>query len=338
MNIHQVLERPEYSFLKTNPHLGKSMLFATFGGSYAYGTNVEGSDIDVRGVALNSTTDILGRSNFEQMIDNTTDTVIYAFNKIVRLLENCNPNVIELLGCHPETYYIYHPIGRALINRRKMFLSQKAVYSFGGYATQQLRRLQAALARDRFTQTEKEKQILSSCMSTMSSLNDRYKEFEDGSIHLYIDRSEHEDLDSEIFLDVNLRHYPLRDYKNIWSEFNTIVKEYGKLNRRNKKKDDAHLNKHAMHLIRLYLMCIDILEKEEIITYREHDLPLLMSIRNGAFQNKDGTFRDEFYQMVNEYEKRMDYARQNTSLPEKPDYHEIEEFVMDVNRQIINSQ
>ena len=66
--------------------------------------------------------------------------------------------------------------------------------------------------------------------------------------------SQREDLDTEIFLDVNLTHYPLRDYKNIWSDLNTIVKEYGKITQRNKKKDDAHLNKHAMHLIRLYLM------------------------------------------------------------------------------------
>lgn len=337
MNIAEVLERPEYEFIKTNPHLGGSMLFATFGGSHAYGTNVEGSDIDVRGIALNSPTDILGRSNFEQVIDNATDTTIFAFNKIIGLLENCNPNTIELLGCRPETYFWYNPLGRTLVDRRKMFLSKKAVYAFGGYATQQLRRLQAALARDRFTQMEKEKQILSSCQSAMLSMNERYKEFEDGSIHLYVDKSEHEDLDTEIFLDVSLHHYPLRDYKNIWSDFNTIVKEYGKLNRRNHKKDDAHLNKHAMHLIRLYLMCIDILEKEEIITYRRDDLPLLMSIRNGEFQNEDGTFRDEFYQMVDEYEKRMDYAKQNTSLPEKPDYHEIEAFVMEVNRKVINS-
>lgn len=312
------------------------MIFATFGGSHAYGTNVEGSDIDIRGIALNSPTDILGRSNFEQVIDNATDTTIFAFNKIIGLLENCNPNTIELLGCRPETYYWYHPFGKILVERRKMFLSKKAVYAFGGYATQQLRRLQAALARDRFDQTEKEKQILSSCQSSMFTFNERYQEFEEGSMRLYVDKSEREDLDTEIFMDVSLKHYPLRDYKNIWSDLNTIVKEYGKLNRRNHKKDEAHLNKHAMHLIRLYLMCIDILEKEEIVTYRGDDLPLLMSIRNGEFQNEDGTFRDEFYQMVDEYEKRMDYAKNNTSLPEKPDYNRIEEFVMNVNRQVIN--
>lgn len=335
MNIKEVVSRPEYAFLQTNPKLGGSMLFVTFGGSHAYGTNVKGSDIDVRGCALNSASDLIGRTNFEQVIDNQTDTVIYAFNKLIALLENCNPNTIELLGCKPETYVFFHPAGKQMVENRKMFLSQKAVGAFGGYAMQQLRRLQASLARDRFAQMDKEAQILSSCQASMLEFNGRYKEFENGTMELYVDKSEHEDLDTEIFVDVNLKHYPLRDYKNIWSDLNNIVKDYGKINRRNHKKDDAHLCKHAMHLIRLYLTCLDILEKEEIITYRENDIPLLLSIRNGEFQNPDGTFRDEFYQMVDEYEKRMKYAKEHTSLPPKPDYGKIDEFVMSVNADVV---
>jgi hypothetical protein len=332
MDIIEVLARPEYQFINTNEHLGQRMIFATFGGSHAYGTNVPDSDIDVRGCALNSSRDLLGRTNFEQVVDNQTDTTIYSFNKLVGLLENCNPNTIELLGCRPDSYHFYNEIGKLLVEKRKMFLSRKAIYAFGGYATQQLRRLQAALARNNYGQSEKEAHILSSCKSAMFSFNERYQDFENGTFQLYVDQSQQEDLDTEIFADVSLKHYPLRDYKNIWSDLNKIIKDYGKITQRNKKKDDAYLAKHAMHLIRLYLMCIDILEKEEIITYREHDLPLLMSIRNGEFQNEDGTFRQEFYDMVNEYEKRMNYAKENSSLPEKPNSKEIEEFTMYVNR------
>lgn len=52
-------------------------------GSYGYGTNREGSDVDFRGVAMQSPSDILGLAEFEQYVDTGTDTVVYGFNKLV---------------------------------------------------------------------------------------------------------------------------------------------------------------------------------------------------------------------------------------------------------------
>ena len=66
--------------------------------------------------------------------------------------------------------------------------------------------------------------------------------------------------------------------------------------------------------------CLDILEKEEVCTYRENDRDFLLSIRNGAFQNEDGTYRPEFFELVSDYEKRLSYAKQNTSLPQVSRY------------------
>lgn len=336
MNIEKLIYTKDYDFLKTNKHLGDKLIFLTLGGSYAYGTNIETSDVDVRGCCLNTKAELLGMSNFEQFIDNRTDTTIYGFNKLIKLLTNCNPNTIELLGCKKEHYFLLTPIAQDLINNRKMFLSQKAVISFSGYAMQQLRRLQNFLARDKYTQTEKEKHIKTSIEAGMLNFNTRYTEFEEGFIKLNIDKSFRQDLETEIFVDVNLKHYPLRDYKNIFSEMNNIIKDYNKLNKRNKKKDNQHLNKHAMHLVRLYLMCLDILEKEEVITYRQNDLELLMSIRNGCFQNPDNTYRKEFFELIDDLEKRLQYAKDNTSLAQSPDYKKIEDFVIVVNEKVIN--
>jgi hypothetical protein len=39
--------------------------------------------------------------------------------------------------------------------------------------------------------------------------------------------------------------------------------------------------------------------------------------------------------MVSEYEKRLEYAAENTSLPEKPDYEAINEFLMSVNERVV---
>lgn len=97
--IREMLQSPAYEFLRSNEHLKGKIIFLTLGGSYSYGTNVETSDVDIRGCALNSRSDLLGLSNFEQVVHTETDTTVYSFNKLVSLLLNCNPNTIEMLGC-----------------------------------------------------------------------------------------------------------------------------------------------------------------------------------------------------------------------------------------------
>ena len=339
MTIEQIktmVEGEQYDFLRTNTHLSGRIVFLTLGGSHAYGTNIETSDVDVRGCALNSPSDLLGLTNFEQVVDNATDTTVYSFRKLISLLTSCNPNTIEMLGCRQDHYFMLTDIGREMISNRKMFLSQRAIDSFGGYATQQLRRLENALARDRLTQERKEEHILKSMQRSIKSFEDKYTSFENGSLLLYTADSEREELDKEIFADIHIDKFPAREFNAVMNELTNIIGTYEKLNHRNNKKDDGHLNKHAMHLIRLYLMCLDILEKEDIITYREADREMLLSIRNGEYMLDDGTYRPEFFEMVDMYENRLKYARANTSLPSKPDFKRVEEFVMDVNRRAID--
>jgi predicted nucleotidyltransferase len=326
------VNQPEYDFLNSNSRLGENLIFLTMGGSYAYGTNIEGSDIDVRGVTSQPRESLLGLSKFEQVIDNATDTTIYGFNRLVQLLLSCNPNCIELLGCKPEHYFYQTKLGAEFLANKSLFLSQKAVHSFGGYANQQLRRLQNAISHDALPQAQQEKHILSTLDIMLDSIKDRYSSFDDSSLNLFIDKAMTDSgLDEELFMDVSLKHYPLRDYLSLWSELSNTVRTYDKLGKRNQKKDDNHLNKHAMHLVRLYYMCFDILEKGEIVTYRP-EREFLLTIRNGAFQNSDSTYKPEFFELVDELEKRLEYAKSNTSLPPQPDHKRIEEFMMDVNQ------
>lgn len=339
MTIEQIKEMVNghaYDFLRTNPHLAGRIMFLTLGGSYAYGTNIETSDVDIRGCAMNRKSDLLGLSSFEQVVERQTDTTIYSFNKLIGLLLNCNPNTIEMLGCKPEHYFYISETGQSMIDNYKLFLSQRAANSFGGYATQQLRRLENALARDRMSQSENEEHIRKSMERALKTFGDRYTDFENGSVALFTDKSTRDDLDREVYCNIHLENYPAREFNIMMNTLSNVIGNYEKLNHRNHKKDDNHLNKHAMHLIRLYLMCLDILEKGEIRTYRYDDLEFLLSIRNGAFQNKDGTYQPEFFELVGEYEKKVEYAKENTSLPAHPDMKRVEEFVMDINRRSID--
>lgn len=337
MTIKDVLAMPEYEFLINAPELssaGRDIMFVTFGGSYAYGTNNEDSDIDIRGVAANSKRDLLGMTSFDHLKDGKTDTTIYGFNRLIYHLLNCNPFCIEMLGCKPDAYAMVNDEGRLLLDNKDMFLSQRAASAMAAFAHQQLTRLQNCIAKDRMGQREKEEHILNACNSAMSHFHERYQELPEGSIQLYLDDTKKADFDTEIFMDITLKHYPLRDYKSMWADMNEIAKNYGKLNQRNKKKDDTHVGKHMMHLIRLYLMFCDILEKGEIITYREKDHNLLMDIRNGKYLDSKGLVIHEFYDMLHELEKRVSYAKTNTVLPNQPDMNRIEELMMSVNDHI----
>ncbi len=56
-----------------------------------------------------------------------------------------------------------------------------------------------------------------------------------------------------------------------------------------------------------------------------------MDIRFGKYQKEDGTFKDSFYDMLADFEKRLRYASENTDLPEKPDMNQVQEMVMTMN-------
>ena len=336
--MKNILNKPEYDFINKNEHLGKHVILLGLAGSYAYGTNIESSDIDIRGITLNQKSDLIGLTQFEQYVDDNTDTVIYAFNKMVNLLLSCNPNTIELLGLAPDNYLYLNDIGKILLDNKRLFLSKRAIQSFGGYADAQLRRLQNALARDTFPQSEREQHIFNSVKNAMYSFNSSYKSFENGSLEIFIDKAVNPELETEIFVNAKLSHYPLRDYASMWNTMSNVVKDYDKIGKRNKKKDDLHLNKHAMHLMRLFMMAIDILEKGEINTYREKEHDLLMDIRFGKYQTDEGTFSDSFYDMMREYERRLHYAAEHTDLPAKPDFKRVQELVMTINERVIRDE
>ena len=335
MDFKRLLNTSEYDFLRTDPHLGKRIMLLGLSGSYGYGTNREGSDIDMRGVTLDLPSDIIGLTTFEQFEDLKTDTVIYGFNKLIGLLLNCNPNTIEILGLDDDQYQIKSSLGQELLDHKQLFLSKRAAASFGHYADAQLRRIQNAIARDTLPQPTREEHIRRSVQHTLDDFNRRYETDKDNTARIYVDQAVTEGLEKEIFLEANFKKYPLRQYNSMMNMLNAVVRDYDRIGKRNHKKDDNHLNKHAMHLVRLFMMGIDILENAEIRTHRpEEDLVLLRSIRNGDYM-KDSVLIPAFYEIVEDYERRFAEAEQGSRLPDDPDMKAIEQFVESVNRRVV---
>ena len=330
--IKNKLLTTEYDFLRSDTNLGSNIILLGLGGSHAYGMETETSDIDIRGVATNSAYNILTGQDFEQVVETNTDTVIYSFDKIVDLLCSCNPNTIEILGLKPEHYLYLAPAGRELVNNRHMFLSKRAIHSFGGYANSQLRRMEHKAARE-MNQAKMEENILKSIEHASVDFKVKYFGMPDDAIKLYIDEAINPELESEIFIDISLSHYPLRDYRSLWNEMNNIVKAYNKFGGRNAKAV-AHdkLGKHMAHLVRLYLMCFDILEYGEIITYRDKEHDFLMDIRFGRYLDENKQPTEEFYKIIDRLETHLNTLAEKTNLPDNVNRDEINDFLMRINR------
>lgn len=316
--IRKVLHGEAYDFLRTNPHLGSRVMLLGLGGSHAYGTDTETSDLDIRGCAVLSKAEILCGESFEQVTDVATDTTVYAFPKLIRLLKECNPNTIEILGLKPEHYLYLSEAGKLLLDNRKLFLSQRAVNSFSGYATAQFRRMDNKSARIA-EQPVQEMHILNSIRNAKRHFPEQFFQYPEDAIRLYIDDAVNPQMQKEIFMDISLKHYPLRDYKEMWGRMADIVKSYSRVGQGHRNQNAVthnKLSKHMMHLIRLYLMCIDILEKGEVITYRAAEHDFLMRIRNGEYLDENQQPTAEFFEIIEQY-KASDHQCDDRSFPDR---------------------
>lgn len=321
--IFSAFEKQEYNFLRDNTDL-KNVIYLTLSGSYGYGTNIDTSDIDLRGVLVEQPKYLYGLQTFEQFENRETDTVIYGLKKFINLCINANPNSLELLGTDEDCIYYQNESGKLLRENVDIFLTKRVIYSFGNYATAQLRRLSNALCRDHYEEVEKQKHISETLISQMEHFNRTHTSFDDNAIKIYINEQD------ELVFDIDLKGYPLKDFVSIYSGMSNTVKTYGKLNHRNRKKDDKKLYKHAMHLIRLLITGKDILNGKGLITRRTKENELLMNIRNGYY-----TF-DELIEMSEEYMVKFNESAQNSSLPKRVDKEKVDQLmfkIYDMNRE-----
>ena len=98
----------EYDFLRNYPH---KIAFLTLGGSYAYGTNTEDSDIDLRGVLLSDKREILlnnNPNNLEKTDDHKdVDTVLHSHIKMINMLAKGNPTFFRAVIFCTRPLFIY---------------------------------------------------------------------------------------------------------------------------------------------------------------------------------------------------------------------------------------
>ena len=314
MEIDSLLEKEEYGFFRTNPDLS-SVIYLVKSGSHAYGTATPESDIDLRGALIEPKQYLLGLQTFEQFEDLKTDTVIYGLRKFASLLAKANPNTVELLGVDNDCIVFISKQGELLRDNSELFLSTRVTSSFGNYALAQLRRLQNALYRDSFTESEQLEHLKATLNAQMEHFQRTYSSFQNGSIVLSTN-------ESDLLFDISLKQYPVVDFVGIYSEMASIVKSYNKLNHRNNKKSERQLYKHAMHLIRLLMTGTDILLGKGIVTRRMEEQSMLMEVRCGRVPF------DEVFSLANEFQNKFHEAAKLTKLPYEPDVDAIDRLLI----------
>ena len=326
MTLFSKILGPEYTFLDTDPNLGENIHLLVYGGSKAYGTNLPTSDTDIRGIATNTANDILCGHDFDVIVDEKTDTVIYSLEKILTLLTNCNPNVIEILFVREDDIIYIDEIGKLLYDNRHIFLSNKCMETFGGYANQQLYRL-----RQKTLSKLSEEDYNSHIAKTIEGMKDHFRK----SYHIepFIDIKSDK---NGLYADIHQTTCSVEIFASLINEINNVIRTYKKNSSRNEKAlIHNKINKHAMHLIRLYRMASELMLTGSVCTYRDDDHNLLMSIRNGEYNTENGQMNDEFFELVKEEEKKFNEAKTYSKLPDKPDYNAIEQLQIKINKSII---
>jgi len=155
-----------------NFDIAKHTIFLTLHGSHAYGMSNENSDVDVKGIAISPKeyyTGFINKFNqfegvfpkdyiingktyveiLEELVDRKIpedekiDSVIFDIKKFFYLASNCNPNIIEILFTDEKHHILKTKLGQKLLDNRELFLSQKAKFTFSGFAFSQLKRIKS---------------------------------------------------------------------------------------------------------------------------------------------------------------------------------------------------
>lgn len=139
--------------------LPKNTVYVTLHGSQAYGLANEFSDVDVKGICVPPPeVEYHLYHRFEQAqspkwleeklahLKNPKnpkfESEIYSLRKFFLLAAEVNPNIIELLFTDPKDHFIKQPLMEKVLANRHMFLSNKARYTFAGYACAQAKKIE----------------------------------------------------------------------------------------------------------------------------------------------------------------------------------------------------
>lgn len=323
------------------PWIKEGTIFLTKSGSHAYGTNIESSDLDIKGVAIPPKEYFFGFLNkFEQAESKSPDLTIFDIRKFFALAADANPNIIEFLFVDEKDWLVWSNWWFKIIDNRELFLSQKAKHTFSGYAVSQLNRIKTHknwLLHPVENQPKRtdfglpdgptlEREQLKAFDSQVKKLEDTL-----GGKGWTKDKIEGQDeeLVTTIAEKINLNKTLIPIILNE-RRYNSAMRNYASYQKwkteRNVTRSALEASfgydtKHAMHLVRLMRMAKEILAEGKVLVKRP-DAEDLLAIRRGAWS----------------YDQLIDWAQKTeqelntiiSPLPHSPNRAKIDELLVDI--------
>ena len=112
-------------------------------GSQAYGTATPNSDVDIKGVYIQSVYDVASLYNYKQQLMPDKDTTYYEVKRFLELAGSANPTILELMWMPDRCVQVKDPLWIKYIeSNRDLFLTKQCCNSFMGYAYQQIYKAQ----------------------------------------------------------------------------------------------------------------------------------------------------------------------------------------------------
>ncbi|MBB6452413.1 putative nucleotidyltransferase [Salirhabdus euzebyi] len=307
--------------------LHRHSIYQVITGSTAYGLANDHSDVDQKAIVILPPTYLLQLSKeWETESYHNPDIEYHSLKKAMNLLNAQNPTMLETLFVKEEFVKKQTKYGELLRNNRHLFLSQNCYYSFYGYAKDQLMRIKNGL--NKVTEKDQNEHVRYTLQRMLSQMDEKYPSLKNGTViikDVFSQQSQKQEADLSVSFDA----IPLTELHGCISELAGTLKSYNKTSQQNKKPTDK-LHKHAMHLVRLLLMGIELLEKGTLTVDRGVDRDYLLSIRNGDVR------WDDFFELTEELFQQLENAKEKTLLPNATDDRKINDLYFEIMSNFYN--
>src|SRR5262249_13575059 len=291
-----------------------TVIFETVHGSRAYGLATKASDTDLRGVFVPEAIAFTGYIEDADQIEPVPERVLYEVRKLFRLAAACNPTVIEILFTDPADHVTLSPDGAQLLARKQDFLSRLAGDSFGKYGLAQLHRIRTHRRWLLSPPSRKPERADFGLPERLTIPRD-----EQGAVEAML-------LDGRLvgtelqgsFLEQLDRERRYRAAVREWQQYPEWTRRLTPV-RADLERQYGYDTKHAMHLIRLLRMAVEILSTGEV-RVRRPDAEELLAVRRGAL-----TF-DALLEQADALGSRLKPLADASRLPPRPDETSLNEL------------